>query len=507
MREVERLRTRGIVILVVGAFLALIPLLFITLMMGRVEVWLALGLGVATLIIPALAVWQGRSDRSARIATALMVALEPALFVFALHDSPWQVDMHMYFFVGLASLVILCDAWAIALAAALVAMHHLLLSFLAPNFVFAGGGGVMRVGIHALAVVIQCVILGYFAERFRALLERQEAARQESFDLTQKADIARIEAEQSLITARAAEARAELEGQKRVATEKQAREARTADLHRVAVDFEASVAHIAAAVVGAAQTLDNAAGSLNTLAEGTRTQAGEVASVAHKVSEAVHDVAGEVSVLARAADSVVGTAHEQAELAEVARQCSVGGAQAVRSLAQTTETVAGIANLISAIARQTNLLALNASIEAARAGEAGRGFAVVAQEVKSLASEIGRATGDIVGLVEAIASRAGDAEGRFDEVTTAVTRLTLASARIRGAAEDQGRATTMIEGDARDNATVMEEIAASLSRVSAAANETGSVSAQVKTAAHGLLGQVASLRDAASRFTEKLRAA
>ncbi|HEX7823258.1 MAG TPA: methyl-accepting chemotaxis protein, partial [Sphingobium sp.] len=138
---------------------------------------------------------------------------------------------------------------------------------------------------------------------------------------------------------------------------------------------------------------------------------------------------------------------------------------------------------------------------------AGQGFAVVAQEVKALAGQIGRATGDIVGLVETIASRAGDAEGRFDEVTTAVAHLTEASARIRGAAQDQGQATQMIEDDARGNAAVMEEIATRLSRVSAAANETGSVSAQVKTAAHGLLGQVASLRDAAAHFTETLRAA
>ncbi len=506
MTEVERLRMRGIVILVVGGCLALVSLFVIALVMGQGEVWLALGLGLATLIMPGLAAVQGRSDRAARIATALMVALEPALFVYALHDSPWQVDMHMYFFVALASLVILCDVWAMIPAAALVAAHHFFLSIYAPNFVFAGGGGIVRVGIHASAVLIQCLVLGYFAERFRILLERHEVARQEGLDLTQKADAARIEAEKALVAARAAEVRAEMESERRSSAEKQARDARAEDLRHVAADFEASVAHIAAAVLGAAQTLDTAAGSLNVLAEGTRTQAGEVTSAAQQASVAANEVAGEVSVLARAAESVVNTAHEQAELAEVARKCSSGGAQAVRSLAETTEAVGSIANLISAIARQTNLLALNASIEAARAGEAGQGFAVVAQEVKALAGQIGRATNDIVGLVETIASRAGDAEGRFDEVTTAITHLTQASARIRGAAQDQGQATTMIEDDARGNAAVMEEIAARLSRVSAAANETGSVSAQVKTAAHGLLGQVASLRDAASHFTEKLRA-
>ncbi|MCE7797588.1 methyl-accepting chemotaxis protein [Sphingobium sufflavum] len=507
MTEVDRLRKRGIFLLAVGSCLAMAALCVLALILRRPEAWLALGAGIATTLMPIQAAWAGRSDRAARIATGLMVALEPALFVFAMNHSPWQVDMHMYFFVALASLVILCDVWAIIPAAALVAVHHLVLSIFAPNFVFSGGGGVVRVFIHALAVVIQCGVLGYFAERFRNLLERQESARQESSDLTQKAEAARMEAEQALLAARAAEARAEKESERRSAAEKRAREARAEDLRNVATDFEQSVASIAAAVVDAAQTLDHAAGSLNVLAEGTRSKAGEVASAAHRASEAAHEVAGEVSVLARAADSVVDTAHEQAELADRARQCSSGGARAIRSLAETTESVASIANLISAIARQTNLLALNASIEAARAGEAGQGFAVVAQEVKALAGQIGRATGDIVGLVETIASRAGDAEGRFDEVATAVARLTEASTRIRSAAQDQGQATAMIEDDARGNAAAMEEMAASLARVSAAANETGSVSAQVKTAAHGLLGQVATLQDAASHFTQKLRAA
>lgn len=71
----------------------------------------------------------------------------------------------------------------------------------------------------------------------------------------------------------------------------------------------------------------------------------------------------------------------------------------ISSLANRSEAIDRVVEVIEDVTRATNLLAFNASIIAAQAGEHGAGFAVVAERVKSLADSTRQSTREIGDLV------------------------------------------------------------------------------------------------------------
>lgn len=83
-------------------------------------------------------------------------------------------------------------------------------------------------------------------------------------------------------------------------------------------------------------------------------------------------------------------------------EASTSSVTAMSEMETHTKGIATMLDHLEFVASETSLLSLNASIEAARAGEHGRGFAVVAQEVSKLATQSGRAAGDIHRLVKSV---------------------------------------------------------------------------------------------------------
>ncbi|WBO23416.1 methyl-accepting chemotaxis protein [Sphingomonas abietis] len=507
VRDLDDLRRNGIRLLTGAGWIFVAVLFVLSLIFAGKPGWEAFAIGCLVNLIPTFCAVRGRYDVGARNAVAVMLAVQPALLVFVMQGAIWQADMHLYFFASLAMLTILCDWRPLMIAGTVVAIHHLLLSVLAPAWVFQGGGGVSRVLIHAVAVAMQCAVLGYITNQLRAMIVKQGIQRETSEILAAEAQAARENAERALATTEALERRAAAERARRKQAEAEVSHLRRNALLELAAEFERSITGVASAVGIAASTLEESARSLDALARNTGRQAADVAAAAVQTKDAARSVAGGVSTLSRSIGSIAVNVTQQAELTDHARNRSAHGDKAVRALAHRTVDVGAFAHMISTIASQTNLLALNATIEAARAGESGRGFAIVAQEVKALASQAAHATGEISGIISGMNIGASEAEQSFEHVAAAIAELTEAAAAIRGAVDEQRVAASSIEQSADEAAAGMDAMADRIASVSESASAAEQLSGRVKGAAGALLRHAETLQNATDTFVNHLRAA
>ncbi len=497
--ELGELQRKGIVMIVLAGWATTLTLFVMGTWMPGANASAILA-SAAVNILPTICAWRRRTDPAALCAVALTAAAQPAILLYAMRGADWQIDMHMYFFVGLAMLSILCDWRPIVIGATFTAIHHLALAFAAPDWVFSNGGGIDRVLVHALAVVLQAGALIYITTNLREMFTRLGNARDESNRLTE-------EAKAALARAAASETEAEAERQTRLlAKEEQSRRQRE-ELLQLAADFESSVSGVASAVSSAAASLDMAAASLDGVAQNTGRQASELAGTASQTSHATRTLANNVADLSQSIALIANTAAQQSSLSDHANSRAQVGDEALQSLTERSTDIGKVTDSISKIAMQTNLLALNASIEAARAGLAGQGFSVIAQEVNDLARRAGTATNEIESLLDGISGGADHAEESYKEVTAAIEQLTGAAIAIQRAVEEQRQSASGIEMSADETALGVDEIAKRIADVAMSAGTAEQLSGEVRSAASELLGQAEALQSATDSFVRHLRAA
>ena len=454
-------------------------------------------------IVPTYLAYHKSVDTKVGYSVALMVAVQPALMVYAMQLSPWQIDMHMYFFVGLAMLTVYCSVKPIVLASVLIAAHHLVLSIAASDWVFPQGGGFGRVAIHALAVAMQAGALGVIALSLANLFKAQEAAKAEASRLLEEAETARTEAESARKEAEKAliEADRERDARTKMAEERQI------GLQKLTARFEKSVRKVAGSVSQAAHALDTAAETLDTVASQTGSRASEAASAASQSKNTVRDVAATISSLTQSITEIAATAAQQSDLTREAKDCSLKGNSSVSQLADRSQTIGSAAEVISDIAQRTSILALNASIEAARSGATGAGFAVVANEVKLLAAETSKATDSITAILGQVRDGTSDAESSFNGIASSIHELIESARIIQSAVDEQQAAAANIERHALETSAGVDDMARSIEDVSKSAAKTGELSKEVRRSASVLAEQVAALEGATDEFVRVLNAA
>ena len=242
---------------------------------------------------------------------------------------------------------------------------------------------------------------------------------------------------------------------------------------RTGVEIGTMAQNNAGADAAAASQRDEVAESLRALSS--------MADEAQAESQAMQAALQQVVDIRQATDENSRTSAQVAKLIEALAGQVGAGSKVIERLAEQSQQIEVVLEVIHGIAEQTNLLALNAAIEAARAGETGRGFAVVADEVRALASKTQSSTGDIQAHIGALQQGAREAV-----------------AAISQAGRQASEGLTVL----KDNARLQQSVQVSVEQVHAAIGLATRAAEQQAQGAQAVRGRVETIHAQAERAAQ-----
>ncbi|ODT79215.1 MAG: hypothetical protein ABS76_20325 [Pelagibacterium sp. SCN 64-44] len=459
--------------------------------------------------------------------------------------TPWQTDLHMAFFAALAISALLYDVRAIILGTVLVAVHHLGIGMALPEMVFYGGGGLARILLHAVILVVEAAgLIWLMLNTFKLLTLARDHSDQAEAHAEQARGLAReVEEGEALRLEERSRTLAELREEfgsvvtaaldgdfsRRVPTSfaendlnELARSVNTLveniegglretssvmaalsaqDLtRRVEGQYRGAfaglkqdtnkvadrLAEVVNAIRNASGTLTHATADLLTGAQDLSQRTAQQAGTVRKTSDSIETLARAVHSNAERAGQASAATARVAGTAETGSKVMIDATDAMARIGKSSEQISGIIGLIDDIAFQTNLLALNASVEAARAGEAGKGFAVVAVEVRRLAQSAAEASAEIKALIEQATSQVG-------EGTSLVGRAAETLTQIAEAARTSNELMQGIAEAAADQNHAIAEVDDAVRRIDAITQHNAALVEQANAAVAQAQGQATTL--------------
>ncbi len=429
------------------------------------QLTLALVGSVVLLLPSALAALMARGSTFSRLVQA---SCAMGMVMLHIQLGRGTIEFHFGVFVVLALLLAYQDWRPIALAAGLIAVHHIgfdrlqaagVAVYCTPQADF------LKVLMHATYVVIQAGFEIYAAIGLRRMANQRRELDALVSLLNRDGNITLDVAQ---VTVQSGAARRLQEALKAVATA----------IHQVKAT--------ATEIEGASQDIATGNSDLRERTEQTASSLQQAASAMEELSTNV----GHSAESARQADTL---ARNAAEVAQRGGEVVSRVVDTMRDIHNSSKRIADIIGTIDGIAFQTNILALNAAVEAARAGEQGRGFAVVAAEVRSLAQRSAEAAREIKGLigssverVEAGSRLVQDAGTTMGDIVASVQRVSDIIGEISGASTEQS--------------TGIAHVTATVSELDQMTQRNASLVEQSATAAQGLRENAERLSRAVDSF-------
>ena len=353
------------------------------------------------------------------------------------------------------------------------------------------GRGISR-PLTGLTAGMQELAAGNFAVVLPGLGRKDEVG-----DMAQAVETFKVKAEQ----------KARDEAEAKMIEDQAAGAQRKQVMQKLANNFESAVGQIIETVSSASTKLEASAATLTSTAERAERITATVAAASEEASTNVQSVASATEEMASSVNEISRQVQESARIANEAVDQAQKTNDRVGELSKAAARIGDVVELINTIAGQTNLLALNATIEAARAGEAGRGFAVVAQEVKALAEQTAKATGEISQQINGIQAATDESVVAIREIGSTIGKMSEIASTIAAAVEEQGAATQEISRNVQQAAHGTQQVSSNISDVQRGASETGSASSQVLSAAQSLSRDSDRLKTEVGRFLDTVRAA
>lgn len=298
----------------------------------------------------------------------------------------------------------------------------------------------------------------------------------------------------------------------------------TDELSELGHRFNAFVIKIQATIREVGATTDqvaSAAEELSRVANETRTSVQEQGSETDQIASAINEMAATIQQISGNANEVEGAASDADRMAREGGE-TIASAQgavnelseeiqesavSINALAEKSDDIQKVLDVIQAVTEQTNLLALNAAIEAARAGDHGRGFSVVADEVRQLAKRSAESADQIREMIAGFVNESRSAVERMnrsrDRSSETVERISFATDALATIEKSVGQIhdqVAQIATAAEQQSQVAEEVNQNVVRIVEAAQRSDTGVTQTNEASQELARLGERLRDLVSQF-------